>query len=99
MQANFAERFDREMGCTEAELRRWLPGAARGRTVTLSRSGASIAIDTGQLTLEWASLPPRQMALLRVPRLAVNFVFVGVDTAARHAFMRYFDLYMQRGGG
>ena len=87
------------MGCSEAELLVWLPGAARGRAVTFGPSGASIVIDTGKLTLEWVSLPPRQIALLRLPRLAVSFAFVGIDAASRHAFMRYFDLYTQRGGG
>ena len=33
------------------------------------------------------------------PRLAISFRFNGVDEATRQAFMRYFDLYTQRGGG
>lgn len=99
MQADYAERFDREMGCTEPELRQWLPGATRGRPLTFSPSGAIVAIDAGRLSLEWAAMPPRQIALLRLPRLAVSFAFSGIDTAARHQFMRYFDLYTQRGGG
>jgi hypothetical protein len=36
---------------------------------------------------------------MRVPRLGVNFSFEDIDEGARQAFMRYFDLYMQRGGG
>jgi hypothetical protein len=31
--------------------------------------------------------------------LLVSFRFAGVDEAARYAFMKRFDLYMQRGGG
>ena len=99
MQAHYAEAFEREMGCTDAELRQWLPGAVRGHPVTLGPSGAIVTIDTGRLTLEWATLPPRQIALLSLPRLAVSFAFVGIDEASRHAFMRYFDMYTQRGGG
>jgi hypothetical protein len=34
-----------------------------------------------------------------MPRLVVRFRFAGVDEAARHSFMKRFDLYMQRGGG
>jgi hypothetical protein len=34
-----------------------------------------------------------------VPRLGVSYRFDGVDTEARREFMRYFDLYTQRGGG
>ena len=99
MQSHYPEAFDREMGCTEGELRQWLPGAARGRAVTFGVTGASVAIEGGRLALEWATLSPRQIALLRMPRLAVRFEFTGVDAAGRHEFMRYFDLYTQRGGG
>jgi hypothetical protein len=42
---------------------------------------------------------PRVIALVQMPRLVVTFRFAGVDTAARNAFMKRFDLYMQRGGG
>jgi hypothetical protein len=49
--------------------------------------------------LRWTVLPPRQIAMIRMPRMAVVFAFDAVDDAARAAFMRYFDLYMQRGGG
>ena len=31
--------------------------------------------------------------------LLVRFRFAGVDEQARYAFMKRFDLYMQRGGG
>jgi hypothetical protein len=34
-----------------------------------------------------------------MPRLAIAFHFERVDEAKRQAFMRYFDLYTQRGGG
>jgi hypothetical protein len=39
------------------------------------------------------------IALLRMPRLLVAFRFQGLDADARYAFMKRFDLYMQRGGG
>jgi hypothetical protein len=44
-------------------------------------------------------MPPRVIALLRMPVLRVNFDFQGVNAGERHAFMRPFDLCMQRGGG
>jgi hypothetical protein len=31
--------------------------------------------------------------------MVVRFRFAGVDEQARYAFMKRFDLYMQRGGG
>jgi hypothetical protein len=44
-------------------------------------------------------LPPRQIALVRIARLAVHYRVDGVAEDQRLAFMRYFDLYTQRGGG
>jgi hypothetical protein len=99
MQAHCPEAFEREMGCTEAELRQWLPGASKGRPVELADGQARVRVDAGQLSLAWQTLPARQIALLRMPRLAVSFRFSGVDEEARRDFMRYFDLYTQRGGG
>jgi hypothetical protein len=91
--------FDREMGCTADELRAWLPGAAGDHPLTVRAGEADIAIDAGWLRLAWQPLPPRRIALLAVPRLAVQFRFEGVGDKARSAFMRRFDLYTQRGGG
>ena len=99
MQAHYPESFDREMGCTVAELLQWLPGAVQGRAVEAVGGYANVAIDAGQLMLTWQTLPPRQIALMRIPRLAVSFRFSGVGEAQRQSFMRYFDLYTQRGGG
>lgn len=39
------------------------------------------------------------MGLVSIPVLRVSFRFAGVDEAQRHAFMKRFDLCMQRGGG
>ena len=99
MQAHYPADFRREMGCTEAELLAWLPGATNGRVVTLLPRSADVAIGSGRLELAWRELPPRCIALLRMPRLAIAFHFEGVGEAERHDFMRYFDLYTQRGGG
>jgi hypothetical protein len=99
MQAHYPASFDREMGCTEAELLQCLPGAVGGRSVEAGDGQATVDIDAGQLMLAWHTLPPRQIALMRIPRLAVSFRFKNVDEAPRQSFMRYFDLYTQRGGG
>ena len=99
MQAEYAAQFDREMGCTEAELLRWLPGAVGAHGVQVLGPSATVPISAGSLTLRWLALPDRQIALMRMPRLAVSFCFEGVAPAERHSFMRYFDLYTQRGGG
>ncbi len=99
MQAWYPADFKREMGCTEAELLMWLPGAVNGHALTLLPRSADVAIGGGRLELAWRELPPRRIALLRMPRLAIAFHFEGVAEDQRQAFMRYFDLHMQRGGG
>jgi hypothetical protein len=58
-----------------------------------------VAVGGGTLTLRWQVLPPRQIGLVRFVRLAVQYRFDGVADDERHAFMKYFDLYTQRGGG
>jgi hypothetical protein len=99
VQAYYPASFEREMGCLEREWLSWLPGAVREHVLTLSTGQAVVTIGTGRLLLNWQTLPPRQIALARFPRLAVTFRFEDLDDVARQTFMRYFDLYMQRGGG
>jgi hypothetical protein len=99
MQAHYAAAFERDMACTPAEWQRWLPGATGGLPLHLGTGQARVTLATGGLLLTWHTLPPRQIALLRLPRLAVRFVFEAVADDERQRFMRYFDLYTQRGGG
>lgn len=99
MQSSYAEHFERDMGATEAEWLGWLPAALGDCAWVRSGASVSVAIPPGQLALHWEPLPPRVIALMRMPRLKVVFNFTGLDAAQRYAFMKRFDLYMQRGGG
>ena len=99
MQSFYPERFDREMGCTEADWLRWLPQAIGAHHWKLQPQAAGVRIGDGALGLKWYAGEPRVMALVRFPRLHVSFRFAGLDEAQRHAFMQRFDLFMQRGGG
>ena len=99
MQAWYDARFERDMGCTEADWLRWLPGAVGPNALQRQGNAAEVSVGTGHLRLAWQVLPDRQMALMRLPRLAVSFHFSGVAAPERQAFMRHFDLYTQRGGG
>lgn len=87
------------MACTEAEWLGWLPAAVGDRTWKLQTQSAGVRIGDGALGLKWQVAEPRAIALMRLPRLLVSFRFAGVDAAQRYAFMKRFDLYMQRGGG
>ena len=99
MQSFYPEHFERDMACTEAEWLAWLPRAVGEYACTVTGTSAVVTIGAGQLQLAWKVLPPRVMALVRLPRLALRFTFSGVPDAPRQAFMRRFDLYTQRGGG
>jgi len=99
MQSAYAERFAREMGCTEAEWLMWLPAAVGDNPWQRDGSTARVRIGNGSLTLRWQQGLPREIASIRLPRLHVDFAFEGLDEKKRLIFMKRFDLYMQRGGG
>ena len=99
MQSYYPERFERDMGTTEGEWLTALPRALGEHAYELATGQARVQIGDGHLQLQWRILPPRVIALLRLQRLAVSFVFVGVQEDARQRFMKRFDLTMQRGGG
>ena len=99
MQSFYEEHFEREMGCTEADWVRWLPHAIGDHHWKMQGQTVGIRIGDGALGLKWQVAEPRVIALVRLPRLLVNFRFGGVDDQSRYDFMRRFDLYMQRGGG
>jgi hypothetical protein len=99
MQSAYAERFEREMGCTESEWLMWLPAAIGEHAWLREGSGARVRIGAGGLQLAWRVGAPRVIAQVTLPRLHVDFRFDGLDAGQRLAFMKRFDLYMQRGGG
>lgn len=99
MQSSYAEHFDREMGCTEAEWLAWLPNAIGAHRFSWLAKAVSVEIDAGQLAITWRAAEPRVIAQVCIPRLLVSFRFTGLDEAQRYLFMKRFDLYLQRGGG
>ncbi len=99
MQASYAESFERDMGCTDAEWLGWLPAAVGACVWRREGAHAVVEVPPGRLALRWTQQPPRVIALMRMPVLRVNFAFSGLDAGQRYAFMKRFDLYMQRGGG
>ena len=99
MQAHYAFTFEREMGCTEDELRGWLPRASGERPIQWCERGVAMALDNGRVSITWRVGQMRRIALIALPRLHVRFEACGVDEAAWQAFMRHFDLATQRGGG
>lgn len=100
MQGHYPVEFHREQGFTEADWLQCLPGAVAGRPLSIDAPGvATVVIGQGRLHLSWQVLPPRRIALMRMPVLATHYRFDNVPDADRQAFMKFFDLYTQRGGG
>jgi hypothetical protein len=99
VQADYPARFERDMACTEAEWLGWLPRALAGYVWHQSAQALEVELGTGRLKVNWHPLPPRVIALMRLPRLLVVFTFDGVSAEGRRNFMKHFDLYLQRGGG
>ena len=100
------------MGCTEAEWLGWLPAAIGAHAWQRDGQSVRIALDkpesesepesgstSASVYIRWSVGEPRVIALVRLPRLHVQFDFSAADAAQRYRFMRRFDLYMQRGGG
>ena len=100
---NSAADIVRQMGCTQAEFERWLPGATRNATIHSRQQGAAvehrITSTGGTLIITATQLPPRYIALLRLPVLQIRFHFVDMEDAMCSEFLHYFDLYTRRGGG
>jgi len=91
--------LDREMGCTREEFMRWLPGATRHAPARIEGDGVSLSVGGGRVEISMCVRPPRRIAVLSLPVLAVRFHFVGLDAPAREAFLAHFDAYTRRGGG
>jgi hypothetical protein len=99
MQSFYPETFERDMAGSEAEWRFALDRAVGTYPVRVDGQQAEVQIGTGRLRISWAPLPERRIALLVMQRLCVRFAFEGLSEQQRYAFMRPFDLTIQRGGG
>jgi hypothetical protein len=91
--------LDREMGCTREDLLRWLPVATGNASCREEGAELVLSVGAGEVRIAAAERPPRRIAGVTLPVLAVRFRFVGLDAAAREAFLARWDLCTQRGGG
>ena len=89
----------REMGCTCDEFMAWLPEATRRVPFEIRGKVVRIATHGGQVHISLEQKPPRRLAQMELPVLAVTFCFRGLDESARNDFLAHFDLYTRRGGG
>lgn len=105
---DFGDR--RTMACTPADLKRWLGelcGCDPGMTASERASGAqpgsvgaaTIEAEGVTLTLRWRVLAPRQIALLRIAQLELEFSYPSAEAKGARAWIERFDRHTQRGGG
>ncbi len=97
MQGPFA--LEREMGCTREDLLRWLPEATGHAPARVEGDAVVLSVGGGEVRITTRVRPPRRIALVSLPVLAVSFRFEGLDAAARGAFLARWDLCTRRGGG
>lgn len=90
---------EREMACTREDLLRWLPGATGDAPCREENGDLVLAVAGGEVRIRAEPRPPRRIARVELPVLAVRFTFAGLDGPARDAFLARFDLYTRRGGG
>ncbi len=91
--------FTRELGVSEAEFFRSLPGAIEHREFTRDDGRVHIEYDGRSVTLELGPQAYRAIASLRLPYLEVTFTFSGFSEEDRARFMERFELYFRGGGG
>ena len=91
--------FDRVMGCSRADLARWLAEFAGSDHGMAATGRADIPLDWGTLGVVAEPMAPRVIALARIQQLRVRFVYP--DGAQEHArdWVTRFDKHTQRGGG
>jgi hypothetical protein len=90
---------ERVMACTRDDLRRWLVELT-GSDHGLATFGiAEVPLAWGVLRIEARPMPPRSVALLRLPQLDVRFRYDPAFRDQAHAWITHFDHHTQRGGG
>jgi hypothetical protein len=88
----------RDMATTEQEFRKGLVFAFPQGMI--ERDGVFQVAHAGAvMEIAIAPLPPRVIALLRLPRLEVRIRFTAGTTEQQHAMLARMDRAMQRGGG
>lgn len=72
MKAFYAERFERDVGCTEADWLRWLPQALGEHPWELRTGTAGVRIGDGALGQKWQVAAPRATGRDSIPVLGVR---------------------------
>lgn len=94
-----ASNFTKEMGVTHDDFFRLLPRAMGDTPYTIEGLKVVGQLSAGSVSIELGEQQVRRIALMAIPYAEVSFLFDGVSDDERAAFMAFFDLRFQRGGG
>ena len=68
MQSDYPERFERDVGCSEAEWLGWMPRALGAHAWRREGSRITVDIPPGALDIAWEPLPERRIESLCIDR-------------------------------
>ena len=93
--------FKRDMGYSATDFFRILPSAIKGYTHTVEANTVTIngVHEDQSVELIVKPLPDREIGMIRIPRIEVEFSFTNFSERERKEFMINFDRSYQRGGG
>ena len=99
--ADHGDFFKRDMGYSATDFFRILPSAIKDYThrVEANRVTVNGAGKDQSVRLVVKSLPDREIGMIRIPRIEVEFSFRNFSEKERKEFMENFDRSYQRGGG
>ena len=99
--ADHGDFFKRDMGYSATDFFRILPSAIKGYIYTIEANTITInGVDRDQsVELIVKPLPDREIGMIRIPRIEVEFSFSNFSEKERKEFMANFDRSYQRGGG
>ncbi len=89
----------RVMGCSRADIERWVRELMPGRNPRFSADALEIPLDGFSLGLSVRDAPSRSLGLIRFRELEVCFRYPPDRAEAAREWIMAFDRHTQRGGG
>jgi len=89
----------REMGCSRADLERWLREFTGLPVLQADDHAIRVPVADFMLEVRVSPAPPRRLGLITFRALQVQFVYPTEHAMQARDWIRGFDFHTQRGGG
>ncbi len=89
----------RRMALTHTEFLRTLPAATLGWERRIEGPRIMLSRNTHRVEIHLGQEGEHKIGSLSLPQTDIELCFFGLDNAARHEFLKRFDLAYHRGGG